>query len=105
MHPDLAARLNKIHQQASVVRDAEAAFRQADATKKSLFAQAFLKTDSSLSVVARESCVYASLEWETFMKELAAAETEYNFARMRFDILKDAYYAELNTFKREAGLN
>lgn len=35
------------------------------------------------------------------MTALAEAETNYNFEKMYFDILKDAYYAELNTFKRD----
>ncbi len=104
MDLELAARLTALKNQAVSVREAESEFRQAEATKKSLFAQAFLKTNSTLSVVARESCVYASQEWLAFAKALALAETNYNFARMRFDILKDAYYAELNTFKREHSL-
>lgn len=101
MDQALADRLNALNKQALIVKSFDGIFRTAEATKNSIFAQSFLKTDSSLSNEVRKNLVHSTLEWQNFMTALAEAETNYNFEKMYFDILKDAYYAELNTFKRD----
>lgn len=99
LHPDLQARLTKLREFNQSKKRAESIFRQAEAGKKPFFAQLFLKTEGK-SIAEREYKVYASLEWKGYSLQLADAETEYNYRDLELQIQMNAYYAELNTFKR-----
>lgn len=100
MDRELATRLNNLNEQNARLKDIEYAYQSAEATRKTNFAQLFLAAEGK-SVAEREYNVYASPEWIAFAKALAGYETDYNYEKRRFDILFNAFYAELNTLKLE----
>lgn len=99
IHPELVARLKKLREFNQAKRDAEMKFRRAEAGKKPFFAQLYLKTEGK-SVAEREHKVYASKEWQDYAQALADAETEYNYRHYELQIQLNAYFGELNTFKK-----
>lgn len=52
----------------------------------------------------REANVYSTQGWRDFIDGLADIESAKNKEKRRFDILMNAFIAELNTFKREGAL-
>lgn len=99
----LADALNKLNTQNQKLREVENIFRQLEATSKTLWAQLFLQAQGK-NVSEREAQVASSKDWSDFAKGLAEAESAYNFERRRFEILNNAFIAELNSFKAESAL-
>lgn len=103
MDSALGSRLNLLNAQNEKLEHAEGAYRLHEAKRKTLEATIFMASTGS-SVKDREAMVHSDVEYMKFMKELADFETKYNFERRRFDILQNAFYSEMATYKREAGL-
>ena len=99
----LADRLNKLTAQNKRLRDAEELFLELEANKKPLLAQLILKSPGK-SFAEREAQALASEDWINFIKFHVMKETEFNFEKRKYAILEQAYYAELNTYKREDAL-
>lgn len=99
----LADRLNSLNEQNEKLKRAEGNFRQLEAHKDVLWAQLYLRAEGK-NVAEREAVVAASDDWRNYVTGLSNAETEYNYERRRFEILSQAYIAELNTYKQEAGV-
>jgi len=97
----LSERLEKLADQIDKLKEVESAFLELDAHKKVLFAQLYLKTDSSGKVADRESQVYASPDWINFVTGLVAAESDLNHERRMYELKLKAYDAEHLTFKNE----
>lgn len=99
----LHERLSHLSTQNDRLKQAEGEYRLKEAQKKSLEADLYLKSEGK-NVAEREAKSYSSEEWKSFSRELSELQTKYNFESRRFEILMNAYYGELNTFKRDETL-
>lgn len=88
--------------QNDILRQIEGEYNLKEAERKPLEATLFLSFDGS--VAKREARAYASIEYQDFMRELAALQTRFHFEKRRFSILESAYLAEHASFNREAKL-
>ena len=100
MDRQLSDRLQAIAKQIEVLRGAEEAFLNLDASKKTLLAQLFLGAEGS-SVMEREMKAHAHPTWVQFMKGLAESETVYNREKRRLELMFKAYDAAHLSFKIE----
>ncbi len=98
---ELTKCLTDLKAQSVKLRLSEGIWSKAEATKKTNFAQLFLKAEGK-SVAEREHAVYASEEWINFSLALAGYQTDLNWEKRKFDILQMAYYAQLNQLKAES---
>lgn len=99
----LAKRLNDLNDQNKILEKVEREFLFLEANSKVLFAQLFLKSEGSDSE-SRKSAVHSSQEWIDFISGFVDMESSRNKEKRRFEILMNAFIAELNTFKREGSL-
>ena len=98
----LEKRLRNLSTQNDILRQAEGDYLLNDAGKKSMEADIFLLMTGT--VAEKEAKVHASEEYVMYMKALAESQTKFNFERRRYEILNNAFIAELNTYKIESPL-
>ncbi|MES2874471.1 MAG: hypothetical protein V4708_12160 [Bacteroidota bacterium] len=105
MDSTLSRRLNALNEQNDKLTKSEAIALELDAQKKVIYSQLLLKLlDPALNMATKEAKVYASQEWQDFINGLVAAESSKNSDKRRYEILNNAFIAELNTYKREGSL-
>ncbi len=100
MDRELADRLNNLNAQNDRMKQAEGEYRFKEAERKS-FEAGLILSSTGKSHAEKSTQAQADQRWHEFQTDLAQLETEFNFQRRRYDILMNAFYAELNTFKRE----
>ena len=100
MDRTLADRLNELWKQSDALKEAEEIFLRLEAERKPLLAQLTLAQEGK-SFAEREARALASSDWKRFIAGHVMAETMYNHARRKFEILDKAYLAEHATFKIE----
>lgn len=103
MDQELREKLINLDLQNEILREAEAEFLLKDAGRKPMEADQFLTVVTG-SIAERQAKAHTTEEYIAYVKDLAEVQAKYLFEKRKYSILENAFYAELNTFKREMGL-
>lgn len=101
MDSQLGKRLNELLKQNEQLKRAEALYLALESNRKPLLARLTLGAIGR-SHAEREAIAYASQDWADFMAGHVQAETDYQFAKRRYEIHDKGYLAEHATFNRDA---
>lgn len=97
----LAERLSYLSQQNDILKKTREAFLLKEASRKH-FEASLIKAAEGKSHAEKTINAQATSDWKAFHMELAALETEFEFEKLKYDILDKAYLAEHLTFKLDA---
>lgn len=97
MDQRLSSRLTKLARQIKILEEAERASMLIDTHEKILFSELFLTFKGSIA--EREALVYATPQWQEFVKGQVNANVEYNKAKRYYELLDKAFQAEYLSFK------
>jgi len=103
MDRQLAERLNALTKQNEVLRDARLAYLLKEGSRKS-FESRLVRAADGRSHAEKLTNAQATEEWEAFQVELAQLEADFDFQRLKYEVLDKAYLAEHATYKIEDGL-
>lgn len=106
---ELAERLNNLNAQNEKLTAARGAYLLKEAERKH-FEAARIMEAAGKSHAERTVNAQATPEWLSFQKELARLETQFEFEKLRYDILDKAFQAtylstklDADTVKRQVG--
>lgn len=99
MDQRLSSRLTKLARQIKILEEAERASMLIDTHEKILFSELFLTFKGSIA--EREALVYATPQWQEFVKGQVDANVAYNKAKRYYELLDRAYLSEYATYKIE----
>lgn len=103
MDQGLAARLNALTKQNEVLRDARLAYLLREASRKTFEAR-LIREAEGRSQAEKTMNAQAEQKWADFHHELAVLESEFEFQRLKYEVLEKAYLAEHATYKIEDSL-
>lgn len=101
MDSQLGKRLNELLKQNAALKLAETQYLTLEANRKPMLAKLTLGAIGR-SHAEREAIAYASQDWADFMAGHVQAESDYQYAKRRYDIFDKSYLAEHATFNRDA---
>ncbi len=100
MDSQLGKRLNELLKQNAALKIAEAQYLTLEANRKPMLARLTLGAIGR-SHAEREAIAYASQDWADFMAGHVQAESDYQFAKRRYEIHDKAWTSEYGTYKIE----
>lgn len=98
---ELAERLNNLSAQNEALTKARGAYLLKEAERKH-FEAALVNEMQGKSHAERLAQAQATQHWRMFQVELAKLETEFEFQKLRYDILDKAFQAEYLSAKLDA---
>jgi hypothetical protein len=98
---ELATRLNNLNEQNEKLSEARGNYLLKEVERKHFEAR-MITAAAGKSHAERTTAAQATQEWLTFQQELAGLEAEFEFQKLRYDILDKAYLAEYLSAKLDA---
>lgn len=95
--------LRRLDDVSEELRKSEHLYLELEANRKPMLAKLTVESPGK-SHAERETLAYQKKEWTDFAKGLALAESDFNYAKRKYSILENAFFAELAGFKREIGI-
>lgn len=95
---ELAERLNNLAAQNETLAKARGAYLLKEAERKNYEAK-LISIAEGKSHAERQANAYATDAWLQFNRELAELENEFEFQKLRYDILDKAFLAEYASYK------
>lgn len=99
---ELANRLNNLNAQNEKLTEARGAYLLKEAERKHFEASQIVTADGK-SMAEKTVNAQATPEWASFQRELARLETQFEFEKLRYEILDRAFNAEYLSMKMDAG--
>lgn len=98
---ELAERLNNLNAQNDILKAARLAYLLKEAERKH-YEAALIREAEGKSHAERVANAQATQHWRMFHVELSKLETEFEFQKLRYDILDKAFQAEYLSAKLDA---